>query len=74
MSDEVELRVNQRTRGKRGLIILAGIFFLLLLIAAFVVLILLLFLVGQQPPRVQTTCGTVEGLFNSVDKVFSFKV
>lgn len=74
MSDEVELRVSRKATRRRGLIIMAGLFFLLLIIGAIVILVLLLFLVGQQPPRVQTSCGTVEGTFNSVDRVFSFKV
>ena len=59
---------------RRCLCILATIFFIVLLAAAIVVLALLLVFVGQQPARVVTDCGVVEGNFDPINKVFSFKV
>ena len=63
-----------KSRAKRCLCIFGTVFFILLLIAAVVVLSLLLIMVGQQPARVVTSCGAVEGKFDAVYKVFSFKV
>ena len=51
-----------------------GVFLGLLLLAGIIILILLLLFVGQQPPKVTTSYGIVEGMFDMDTGTFSFKV
>ena len=46
---------------------------LILLFLAVIILTVLLLVVGHQPPRVETTCGIVQGRFDAFAKVYDFK-
>ena len=65
----------QKSKAKRCLCVSSAIFCALLLVGAITVLALLLIKVGQQPARVVVSpCGVVEGEYDPINKVFSFKV
>ena len=81
--EEVCLKNNKKTkkhqkssgkRKRRRCFYIVGCLFLLLLFAAFGVLVALLLVVGWQEPRVTTSIGTIDGLFDPDHHIFSFKV
>lgn len=63
----------RQRRPERRCFYVAGCLFLLLLFAAFGVLIALLLVVGWQEPRVATTSGVIDGLFDPDFHLFSFR-
>ena len=51
-----------------------GILLFLVLLGAVGVFVALMMIVGGQPPRVHTHCGMVEGKYDMLDDMFTFKV
>ena len=59
---------------KRCLCICVSILLALILLGGVIILVVLLVVIGGQPPRVTTNCGQIEGEFDVLHNVFTYKV
>ena len=59
---------------KRCLCICVSLLLALILLGGVIILVVLLVVIGGQPPRVTTNCGQIEGEFDVLNNVFTYKV